>query len=179
MQSGVNENSANHQQSIRPHKGIYLLVADRSEEFSIALLYAARLATSNDAHIALAYVIEKQDFQHWGNIEDRMRQEVRQDAEQFLFGIAKSISELTGQIPALYIEEGEKADVLVDLIDADHNIKTLILGGGMQGAPGPLVAYFSSSKGLARLRVPLTIVPGHLQPQQVERIFDFNASGAG
>ncbi len=171
--------SSEKKDAARPHKGTYLLVADRSEEFSVALLYAARLATSNDAHIGLAYVTEPQDFMHWGNIEDRMREEVRKDAEQFLFGIAKSISELTGQIPALYIEHGQKADVLIELINADHNIKALILGGGVQGSPGPLVAYFTSAKGLARLRVPLTIVPGQLESQQIERIFDFSSAGAG
>ena len=44
----------------------------------------------------------------------------------------------------------------------DLSITKLILGGSVQSkSPGPLVSYFTG-KGLSKLRVPLTIVPGNL-----------------
>lgn len=151
-------------------QGVFLLVADKSVEFSKALRYAARLAEYSDSRIALAYIIEDQEFQHWGNIQQRMQEELRKEAEQYLFDVATTVNALTGHQPAFYIEYGTKAEALVSLINNDTTIKMLILGGDTHGTPGPLVAYFSG-KGLGQLRVPLTIVPGHLEMSEIDDIF--------
>ncbi len=150
--------------------GCFLLVADKSEEFGKALRYAARLAAYSDSHIALAYIIEEQGFQHWGNIEERMRGELRKEAEQYLFEVATTVNNITGERPAFYIRQGKKTEALVSLINEDHTIKMLVLGGDTQSSPGPLVSYFSG-KGLGQLRVPLTVVPGHLEISEIDNIF--------
>lgn len=150
--------------------GIFLLVADKSEEFSKALRYASRLAEYSHSRIGLAYIMEEQGFQHWGNIEQRMQEEMRKEAEQYLFDVATTVREITGQNPAFYIEQGNKAERLVHLINEDKTIRMLILGGDSHGSPGPLVSYFSG-KGLSQLRVPLTVVPGHLDMSEIDNIF--------
>lgn len=151
--------------------GVYLLVADQSQDFMTALRYAERLSVYSKAHIGLAYIIEEQDFQHWGGIEDRMKQEQRKEAEQYLFDVAGEVNNITGKKPAFYIVEGNKAESIVGLINNDHTIKMLLLGGDTQGnAPGPLVSYFSG-KGLSQLRIPLAIVPNHLTQDQIDNIF--------
>lgn len=150
--------------------GVFLLVADKSDEFSKALRYASRLADYSGAHIGLVYIMEEQGFQHWGNIEERMREEMRKEAEQYLFDVANTVREITGKSPAFYIQQGTKADTLVSLINEDRTIKMLILGGDTHGSPGPLVAHFSG-KGLGLLRVPLTVVPGHLEMSEIDNIF--------
>lgn len=151
--------------------GIFLLVADKSEDFMCALRYAARLAEYSNSHIGIAYIIEDQGFQHWGGIEDRMRKEQRQEAEQYLFELAMSVNDMTGEKPAFFIREGKnKESEIVDLVREDNTIKMLVLGGETNGSPGPLVSYFSG-KGLGNLRVPLTIVPGNLVDDEIDGIF--------
>lgn len=150
-------------------RAIYLVVADKSEEFSTALRYAARAAELNAAHVGILYIMEKHDFTHWGEIEQRMRQELRQEAEQILWMHARKVYELNGQIPGLYINHGNTIDALIETIDEYEEVKKLILAGNTGSSPGPLISYLSS-KGLSRLRVPLTIVPGHLPPEDVDSV---------
>lgn len=166
MDAGFNAEN----EGVRSKEGVFLLVADKSEEFTKALRYAARLAAYSHSHIGLVYVIEEQGFQHWGNIEERMRAELRAEAEHYLFDMATKVNEMTGERPAFYIEQGSKAESLVSIINKDHTVKMLILGGDTQGSPGPLVSYFSG-KGLGQLRVPLTVVPGHLDMSDIDHIF--------
>jgi nucleotide-binding universal stress UspA family protein len=142
--------------------GTYLVVADESEEFPVALQYAVKMANTNKCRVGILYVMESQGFQHWGNVEKRMRDEQRAQAEEIVNRACIDIQDMEGNIPSIYIEEGARADALASAIERDPNVSMLILAGGTQsGNPGPLVSYYTG-KGLTRLRVPLMIVPDHL-----------------
>lgn len=150
--------------------GIYLVVTDETEESHIALRYAARRAVSNRGHVGILYVIDSENFQHWSIVEERMRRELRERAEKNIWNIAKKVNDLNGLFPVLYIREGNRSDAVVDIINGDTSIRALVLGGGTGAAgPGALIAHFSGN-GLGRLRVPLMIVPGHLEPQKIDAI---------
>lgn len=150
--------------------GVYLMVADESEEFNIALRYTARRAEASRAHVGILHVINVDDFQHWSNVEAMMRKELRAEAEKRVWTIAKTVYDLNGQRPVLYIGEGNRTDVIVDTINAEENIRMLILAGGTQASgPGPLVQHFTG-KGLSRLRVPVLVVPGHIELQKIDSI---------
>lgn len=141
--------------------GTYLVVADESEEFRVALKYGAQMANANKCRLGVLYILEGQDFIHWGNVEKRMRDEQREQAEKVLSQACFDISEYGGKIPTLYLEEGNRFEALTAAIENDHHISMLILGGGTQGSgPGPLVSHFTG-KGLGRLRVPVLVVPDH------------------
>ncbi len=145
----------------------YLVVADETEEFSVALRYAARLAQSNRGHLAVLYVVETEDFQNWGAVERMMRKELREKAEMFLWEVAKKVNDLNDMIPVLCIAEGARTDALLEIVNADSDIGMLVLGGGTGAAgPGPLVSYFTG-KGIGRLRVPVLVVPGNLNPDKM------------
>ncbi len=154
----------------KKRKSVYLIVADKSEEFSVALRYAARTAVLNDAHVGVLYVMQKHEFMHWGDVETRMRQEIRQEAEQILWTHARRIHEINGQTAGFYMDHGNANDVLIDTIDNNDEICKLILAGGQGKSPGPIISYLTT-KGLSRLRVPLTVVPGHLQADEIDNIF--------
>ena len=161
------------EQNISSKDGIYLLVADKSDDFMTALRYAERLSLQNKFHIGLAYIIEEQEFQHWGNIEDRMREELRKEAEQYLFEVAGEVNKITGKKPAFYLLEnkGGKAEAIINLIKEDLTIQLLLLGvDSVGGTPVHLVAFFAG-KGLAQLRVPLTVVPNHLTIEEIDKIY--------
>jgi len=66
--------------------------------------------------------------------------------------------------------EGQPAEQVIDLVASDPAISVVVLGAtlGAEG-PGPLVSY-RSAKGIARLRVPVTVVPGGLSSEQIAAI---------
>jgi len=150
--------------------GVYLVVADETDEFGVALRYAARMARANRGHLGILSILNIEDVQEWEKVEAMMRREMRQQAEKFIWSIARKVNELNDMVPALYVQEGPPDEVLINLINEDASIKMLILGGGTGGSgPGPLVSYFTG-KGLGRLRVPVLVVPGHLDPQKIDAI---------
>lgn len=150
--------------------GIYLVVADNTEEFGVALRYGALLAKSNRGHLAILQTIDHGDVQHWGNVEDMMKKELREQAEKTVGSVASRAEEISGVIPSVYIRDGGTADAIIEVINEDAAIRMLILGGGTNPAgPGPLVSYFTG-KGLGRLRIPVVVVPGHLDPQKIDAI---------
>ncbi len=143
--------------------GTYLVVADDSEEFKSALQYACVTARNHRARLGILYIAEDQDFQQWGAIEERMKKELREQSEKYLWTIAKTANDINGTIPSLYIAHGEKGEALIETINADDHIIQLILGGSVDHhSPGPLVT-FCTGKGLSRLRVPVVVVPEHLK----------------
>lgn len=151
--------------------GTYLVVADETSEFNASLRYAARMAKAHRGHVCILHVMEIDDFQHWSNVEAIMRKEMRDQAEKFIWAVARRVNDLTGATPGLYVEEGHPQDVLIRIMNEDLTIKMLILGGGGSGtsAQGALVGYFTG-KGLDKLRIPVLVVPGHLDPPKIDAI---------
>jgi nucleotide-binding universal stress UspA family protein len=147
---------------------VYLVVADKTEEFAVALHYAARSAQANGAKLAVLYVMDQEDFQHWGDIEKRIRLEQRKEGEKILWEAACSVYDLTNLRPSLYLEEGGRPETILEVIDQNTRITKLILAASAHsGKPGPLVSHFTG-KGLIKLRVPLTIVPGDISPEKID-----------
>ena len=79
-------------------------------------------------------------------------------------------NEITGTLPILYVREGERRDELLGLINEEPSISILVLaaGTGPEG-PGPLVTHLAG-KGVGKLRIPLTLVPGSLRREQLDLI---------
>ena len=144
--------------SVVEEGGIYLVLFSDCNEFNVALRKAASFAQSNGAHIGILYVIEEQDFQHWGGIEERMKEDQRAQAEQALQDIAVFLKDYNTLPPAFYIEEGKRRDVIMDVISSDPNIKMMVLGAS-SGAANPMVNYFIEGGGLHDSKVPLLVVP--------------------
>ncbi len=153
-----------------PSGRTFLCVVDETEEFATALRFACRRAKNTGGRVALIYVTQPAEFQHWMAIGDRMREEAREEAEEMLNVAASVVQRRTGQIPALYIREGTVREQVVDLIDEQQDISLLVLGAasGTDG-PGPLISYLVE-KMAGNLRVPVTIVPGDLSDAEMDAI---------
>ena len=147
---------------------VFLVVVDESKELQTALHYAARRAAHTGGRLALLYVIEPSELQHWISIENLAREERREEAEQLMQRLCEQIAPITGAIPIVYIREGHRRDQLLALIAEEPSISILVLaaGTGPEG-PGPLVTYLTG-KPVARLRIPITIVPGGLTLEQLD-----------
>jgi nucleotide-binding universal stress UspA family protein len=149
---------------------VFLVVVDESEEMQNALRYASRRARKTDGRVALLYVIEPAEFQHWLGVERVMQDEARQQAEQTLQALAAKVQADTGKLPILHVREGRRRDELLALIEEEPSISLLVLGmaSGREG-PGPLVTYLVSQMG-GQMRLPVTLVPGQLTEQEIEEV---------
>ncbi len=149
---------------------VFLVVVDESEEMNVALRYACRRAAHTNGRVALLYVVESSEFQHWMSVGDLMREEARSEGEQVLQRCAALVSEQTGSLPVLYLREGSRRSELLDLIEEEPSISILVLAAdtGPRG-PGPLVSALTG-KFVGKLKVPVTIVPGNLSDEDIDKI---------
>ncbi|MCB1971850.1 MAG: universal stress protein [Geminicoccaceae bacterium] len=148
---------------------IFLVVVDDTDEMRNALRFACRRAEHTKGRVALLYVIEPVEFQHWIGIGRMMEEEARQDAEQRLQSLADDVFRLTGTLPAVYLREGSRAEELLSLLHEDPTISLLVLGmASDKNDPGPLVTYLTSNMGRNNLSVPMTLVPGQLTEEQID-----------
>lgn len=149
----------------------YLVVADGSEEFRAALLYALNLARLNKGHVAVVHVQDVNDFMHWGAVEHMVRQEMRAESEKLLWHIAKECNDYGKHVPSLYCKEGKPAAVIAAILEEDPLIGALILaapGAGGKGQTG-LIGHFTG-KALSNVRIPVIIVPGCLKADDIEHL---------
>ena len=146
------------------------MVIDDSPECPVALAFAAKRAEHTKGGLAILFVVEPGDFQHWLGVEDVMRAEARDEAEEVLERFAAMVRETSNIEPELVIREGKKAEQVRGLIEADEDIAVLVLGASESTeGPGPLVSSIAA-KGSGGYPVPITIVPGNLSPEEIDAI---------
>lgn len=154
--------------SFSPAVHIFLVVVDDTEEMRAALRYACNQARITGAKVALLRVAASVESQHFAAIGDLMEREARADAEALLHKMAGTVNQLSGQLPALYVREGNSYDALLELISEEAKISLLVLAAGVgAGGPGPLVSALTG-KHVNKLRVPITIVPGGLSDEEID-----------
>lgn len=148
----------------------FLVVVDGSPECGVALYYASRRARHTGGYVTLLYVIQPSGFQHWLSVGKVMHEEARAEAEAVLFKSAATVNEVAGLMPEFQIRHGKRRDTLLELIEADPNIRLLVLGAapGKDG-PGPLVTSLTGQMA-GSLPIPLTVVPGNLTREQLNAL---------
>ena len=149
---------------------VFLVVVDETPEQGVAVQYAARRAAHTGGRVAMLHVIEPTELQHFRAIEELARAERREAAEQLLARLCEEIAPIAGAMPVVYIREGRARDELLALIKEEPSISILVLaaGTGPEG-PGPLISHLSG-KAAARLRIPITIVPGGLSLSELDAL---------
>jgi len=134
----------------------------------VALRYAALRAKHTGGRVALLHVIEPPQGQHWMALEDLMREEQREEAEQYMAKFTAELSATIGYPPVMHIREGQPRDELLALIEEDPAISVLVLATATGDAgPGPLISALTGRM-IGKLRIPLTIVPGSLSDEDID-----------
>lgn len=152
------------------HPRVFLVVIDDSEEMRVALRFAGQRARHTGGRVALFRSIEPVEFQHWMGVGEIMREEARQEAEALMERMSEQVVEMTGAIPIIYLREGTTREELLSLIDEERSISILVLGAAAKSDdPGPLISFLAS-KAAARLRIPITIVPGSLSDEEIDAL---------
>jgi len=152
------------------HKRKFLVVIDDTPECSRAVIYAARRAERTGGALAMLYVIVPAEFQHWIGVENIMRAEAMEAAEETLGRFADLARDAAGTEPQMVIREGSRADEISKLIADDEDIAVLVLAAGTEKeGPGPLVTAIAG-KAAGTFPVPITIVPGTLDDEAIKAL---------
>ena len=148
----------------------FLVIVDTSNECRVAIRFAARRAQHTNGIVTLFCIIGPADFQQWAGVERVMREEAYQEAERLLHELAKSVNDLTHQMPELIIREGQTLEKIRGLLREDSAISVLVLGSGTsKEGPGPLVSAIAG-KGDPGYTIPATVVPGNLSDEAIDAL---------
>ncbi len=149
---------------------MFLVVVDQTDEMKTALYFACRRALRTGGRIALLYVIEPPEFQHWLGVERVMEAEAREEAEKTLQVMAEHVQEIVGKMPVLHVRQGRRREELLALINEDPEISVLVLGTAAgHEDPGPLVNYLIGQMG-GKIRLPVILVPGQLSEAEIDAV---------
>lgn len=152
------------------HDRVFLVVLDDTPEMQAALTYAALRVRNSGGRLALLYVIEPEEIEPWMSVGDLIREERRQEAETAVGKFSEATAAITGQLPVLYIRDGRRREEIIKLIDEEPSISILVLAAGTgPDGPGPLVNHLVG-KVASKMRVPITVVPGNLSDEEIERL---------
>tara|TARA_B100001540_G_C15320775_1_gene423509 strand:- start:56 stop:529 length:474 start_codon:yes stop_codon:yes gene_type:complete len=146
-----------------------LVIVDDTPECRKSLRFACRRASRTKGIVLMLRVIYPADFQHWLAVEERMRQEAKDDAKDLLSRLCQEITDQWGIESESVIIEGKTDKVIMDLINENLDIKILVLGSasGADG-PGPLVSQLVGRS--SGIRIPVTVVPGDLTDEQIDEL---------
>lgn len=147
----------------------FMVVLDDSRECLNAMRFAALRAAHTGAGVQILSVIPPEEFQHWMGVGDLMRAEARERIEAHFEVFAKWMRDRQGVNPELVIREGDPVNEILAQVRDDPEIGILVLGAGSdKSGPGPLVTQLSRNSG--GLPIPITIVPGEMSKERLEKI---------
>ncbi|SNZ19965.1 universal stress protein [Cohaesibacter gelatinilyticus] len=153
------------------HRRKFLVVIDDTSECDRAVIYAARRAASTGGALTMLMVIEPGQFQHWLGVEEIMKAEAREAAEEVLARFDERVRAVAQISPESVIRDGMVAEQISDLINEDEDIAILVLAAatGSGDGPGPLVSSIANHANGA-FHIPVTIVPGDLSDEDIEAL---------
>ncbi len=152
------------------HRPKFLVVVDETPECDRAWRFAARRVSRTGAAMVMLAAEPAPDAQDWLGVEDMLKAEAVGKAEAACQRAAESVRSLAGIEPECVVRLGDAASEIASLIDADEDIALLILAAGLgQDGPGPLVSTLATRQ-VARLPVPVVIVPGSLSDAEIDAL---------
>lgn len=148
-----------------------LVIADESDEFPNALVYAGLLAKSANWRLVMLRVIEPSDPAPWASISEEMRRQAHAAAETLTQRFAAEIWAECGITAEPVLREGELKPEVKKLLESDLSIKLVVLASAAPpSGPGPLVASLAKSSSLGGRHVPVMVVPGALSREDVRTL---------
>jgi len=148
-----------------------LVVADESEEFPDALIYAGLLCRYTGWRLLMLRVIEPSDPAPWASITDEMRRQAWDAAESLVQRFAAEAWAECGVTAEPILREGDLKPELRKLLQEDTSIKLVVLAAASPpSGPGPLVMQLGKSSGLSSRPVPVVVVPGALSRDEIRAV---------
>ena len=148
----------------------FLVCVDSSEECKTALKFACMRSRNSKGQVCILYIIEPKDMQHFAGVVKLMEKEAEEEANRVIAQLKEdTMNEFNIEIETI-VSYGNKYNKIVDLINEDKTISILVLGAAPEGkGTNDLINTFSAD--LTRsIHIPLTIVPGNLSKEELEKI---------
>lgn len=152
------------QSTMQEYKRKFLVVIDETVECDRALTFAAYRVKRTGGTVVLLSVIQKPEFIGLG-VEDVLRAEAVEEAERNLDTRLARIRDIGDVRAESVIREGDGAEEIERVIDADRDIAILVLAASTGDGPGPLVTHFANRANA--LPIPLTVVPGRMSDEEI------------
>ncbi|OQW60087.1 MAG: hypothetical protein A4S17_10905 [Proteobacteria bacterium HN_bin10] len=148
-----------------------LVIADESEEFPDALIYAGLLCRYTGWRLLMLRVIEPADPAPWASITEEMRRQSRDAAESLTQRFAAEAWAECGVTAEPILREGDLKPELRKLLIEDTSIKLVVLAAAAPpSGPGALVSQLGKSGGLSPRPVPVVVVPGALSRDEIRAL---------
>jgi nucleotide-binding universal stress UspA family protein len=138
------------------HRSKFLVIVDDSIELSVAIRFAAQRAKNTKGGIILLNIIEQFDPQQWQSVEEIIRQEATDKAQEKLQKWSKVI-----------IKEGIPSEKIIETLESDDAIRFLVLAAADADQPGPLVTLLAGQKS-GKLPVPIVVIPQGLEDDVID-----------
>jgi hypothetical protein len=148
---------------------VYLVIMDETSEALTALRFASRRAQHTGGQVHILALVPKQDFVAWGGVQATIEDEARSRAEALVTDAAGALFEDMGQRPVITVRMGDATREIRNYMQECPDLAMLVLGAAATGAPGPLITHFAGADAGA-LPCPLTIVPGGLSDEDIDRM---------
>ncbi|ARC37196.1 universal stress protein [Paracoccus yeei] len=146
-----------------------LVVLDDTRECLNAIRFAAMRAAKTGGGVQVLAVIPASEIQHGMGVAEVMRAEAYERIQAHFEVFAKWMRDRPGVEPELVIREGEPATELLAQIGDDPEIGIVVLAASADSSgPGPLVTRLMRE--VATLPCPITIVPGDISRERLEKI---------
>jgi hypothetical protein len=148
-----------------------LVIADESEEFPDALIYAGLICRNTGWRLVMLRVIEPSDPAPWASITEEMRRQAYDAAESLTQRFAAEVWAECGVTAEPVLREGNLKPELRKLLEQDTSIQLVVLASAHgPGGPGPLVSQLGKSAGLGPRPVPVLVVPGALSREEIRKL---------
>jgi nucleotide-binding universal stress UspA family protein len=147
------------------HVRKFLIVIDDSQEVERALYYAAARVVRSSGQILMLYVIEPQDFQHWAGVRQVQIEEETVKARAMFRLLRRKLHQVGFEniVCEELIREGLKGEEIMKTIAEDEDVSILVLGASTDPkGPGPLVSTMAAGTAAGSFPIPITVVPGNL-----------------
>jgi nucleotide-binding universal stress UspA family protein len=144
---------------------LVLAAIDRSKNSLLAAGAAARIAHMLGARLGLVHVLEAPPLNFWAGVEERMKEDIRAQAEATLSHILERVKAICNVPLEYYIVEGEPETQIRDIVAGDPRILMLVIGRNGLRSERRARPRLGRSLGrlsgrlAADLQVPVLIVP--------------------
>ncbi len=138
----------------------FLVIVDETDEQLVAMRYAAQRAQALQGRVALLYIVEPCGIEAWRGVEKAVLDEAFAEARKRMVKHEAFVTEVSGQAPLTFYRKGECNSALMEFIEEQNDITTLVLAAQKKdGKRNPLVQYMMSEKALKKIKIPCTVVP--------------------
>ena len=149
------------------YKRKFLVIVDDSKESVRAASFAAHRVHRTGGTVVLLAIIETEDFSQFLGVEDVMRAEAREAAEQLLDARQARIADIGDIRTETLIREGNPREAIEKVVADDPAIAILVLAASSsKEGPGPLITEFVA-RSTGGLPVVVTIIPASMTDAQI------------